>query len=340
MKSRHSAAPAWVQGKALDQSVRTYKGMTLIDALLQASEQKNKGIFFIHDDGLQEKLTYAALLEQACELGAALQEKGIRQSEPVLLCLNNKKHFLTAFWACQLLGAQPVPMAAVTAPPSEGDVQRLLEVWRLLDSPKIIGFDESQLTFVPEKSALLRFDALKSAKPIDPAKQPKPQPDSTALMLLTSGSTGIPKLVKQSHNAILFRSQATWQHDCFSIEDVSLNFLPLDHVGGLVMFHLRDVWSQCEQIQASMDLFLENPAVWLDWIETLKVTVTWAPNFAFGLVNACAQTLGKGQRDLSRLRFILNGGEKIVAGTGPAFYVAVGAFWLEPPSHKTRLGHV
>ena len=50
-----------------------------------------------------------------------------------------------------------------------------------------------------------------------------------------------------------------------------------------------------------------------------RVTITWAPNFAFGLVNARQDELAKRRWDLSALRFILNGGEAIVARTARRF---------------------
>ena len=109
----------------------------------------------------------------------------------------------------------------------------------------------------------------------------EPAPDQPALMLLTSGSTGQPKGVLQSHRALLARSVATAIMNGHGPDDVSLNWMPLDHVGGIVMFHLRDVVSGAQQIHVAKEPILANPLRWLDLIQRFAVTLTWAPNFAF-----------------------------------------------------------
>src|SRR5262249_12378121 len=87
-----------------------------------------------------------------------------------------------------------------------------------------------------------------------------------ALILLTSGSTGRPKGVVLTHSNIISRSYGTAAANRFSGRDVSLNWLPLDHVGGIVMFHLRDVYLGCRQVLAPTSEFLARPLNWLDWI--------------------------------------------------------------------------
>src|SRR5262249_49132295 len=83
-------------------------------------------------------------------------------------------------------------------------------------------------------------------------------------------------------------------------------------VGGIVMFHVRDVYLRCRQVHVATQLVLRNPLKWLDLIEQFRATNTWAPNFAYGLINAQAEEIGKTRRDLSSLRFILNAGEAIL----------------------------
>jgi len=45
----------------------------------------------------------------------------------------------------------------------------------------------------------------------------------------------------------------------FSEKDISLNWMPLDHVAGTVYFHLRDVVIGCKQIQAPTEMILQDP---------------------------------------------------------------------------------
>ena len=73
------------------------------------------------------------------------------------------------------------------------------------------------------------------------------------------------------------------------------------------------------RIHAPIERVLEDPLRWLDWIERFRVTLTWAPNFAYSLINDQAAVVANGHWDLSSLKFILNAGEAIVARTTRRF---------------------
>src|SRR5438876_307829 len=109
--------------------------------------------------------------------------------------------------------------------------------------------------------------------------------DDLAVLLLTSGSTGLPKAVTLTHGNILSRSAATAATNGLTAAARSFNWMPLDHVGGLVMFHARDVYLGCEQVHAGIDWILADPLRWLATIDRYRCGNTWAPNFAFGLIN-------------------------------------------------------
>ncbi|MCA1695879.1 MAG: AMP-binding protein, partial [Actinobacteria bacterium] len=145
------------------------------------------------------------------------------------------------------------------------------------------------------------------------------RPDDIVLDLLTSGSTGVPKCVQHTNRSLLALIRAAAAANGFSSNDVGLNWIPLDHVGGIVMSHLRDVVLGCRQVSANIETFLGRPTVLLDWIERYRVTNTWAPNFAFALVNEHEAEIAQGSWDLSSMRHICNGGEAVVAGVAHRF---------------------
>ncbi len=324
---------AIVEGAVIDLKEKSYCNKALIDILIDAANGSN-GISFIDDNGVVTHILYSELLKTAYNIAEKLQQEGVKPNDSIIVCLDIKKQFVEVFWACQIIGAVVLPVSIPSEAINSETIDNFLDIWQLLSSPYVIFADTKQSSFLPEPKAALLVDDLMGHQCTNIAQFSHPSPQNSALMLLTSGSTGKPKLVKQSHQTILARCQSSWQHDGFNSDDVSLNFLPLDHVGGLVMFHIRDIWTSCQQIQAPMNLFLENPLVWLDWIDKFRVTITWAPNFAFALINSQKDNLDKRHWDLRCLRFILNGGERIVAAQAQEFIQLMNGFDL--PNNAMR----
>ncbi|MBE9103361.1 beta-ketoacyl synthase N-terminal-like domain-containing protein, partial [Vacuolonema iberomarrocanum] len=111
-----------------------------------------------------------------------------------------------------------------------------------------------------------------------------PDLDDLTLLLLTSGSTGQPKGVQLSRRNLFASTYGMATVNQLTAASVFLNWMPLEHVASLVMFHLTPVMLGCSQVQAANEWVLQDPLRWLDLLEHHQATVTWAPNFAYGLV--------------------------------------------------------
>lgn len=298
---------------------------TLGAALRRAANRyPEHGITYVRPDGSRSFHTYPQLLDEAGHWWSRLARLGVRQGDKVILQLCDNREFITVFWACVLGGATPVPVSvAPDYSPENAVAQKLVNAWRLFDRPLILAspglapgvrtvFEQT----APERAEVRTIADLEGAGPVP---DDVAGPDDVTLMLLTSGSTGTPKAVMHSHRTLLSRSAGTAAFNHFSGEDVSVNWMPLDHVGGIVMFHLRDVFTGCTQVHADTQWILEQPLRWLDLIDTYRATVTWAPNFAYALVVEHADEIAQRHWDLSSMRFILNGGEAVVARTAYRF---------------------
>ncbi|MEJ6472784.1 AMP-binding protein [Pseudoalteromonas piscicida] len=271
----------------------------------------NNKIAFICDQKIVT-LTYQSLLTHAELRAQKLYYKGLRPGDWIILYISDVEEFVTSFWACQLLGLTCLPQKPDPLKTSQENcaslsslIQRTPASSVLVDRP----LSEQQLPDGISHLVSIPDLMLGECSEVD-LQAIVIEPSDTAIVLQTSGSTKQPKLVAQSHRNIVARSLSDAQFNKFTQKDCSLNWMPLDHVGGLVMFHIRDVVSGANQVQVDNAYILQDPERWLQLIDKYDVTITWGPNFAFALLVDC---LGRGghQYDLSSLRFILNGGEAI-----------------------------
>ncbi|WP_040818463.1 SDR family oxidoreductase [Nocardia jiangxiensis] len=277
---------------------------------------------------------YGELLSRATALAEALLDGGSRTGDPVVLQARDTEDFLVGVWACLLAGLVAAPIAAPVdyATPSPAR-DRFLRIWQNLEQPIVLAgrdeYDTLRRWHTPDGDPVraIGIEAYSrgSANPDNRSSRelPKLGPDDVALLMFTSGSTGAPKGVELTHGNILRRGESLRTVEDFTDSYVSFNWMPLDHVGGVVMWHLRDVYHGVDQIHAPTDWILADPLRWLDVMDRYRVTGTWAPNFAFGLVSEAVGASPERSWDLSALRMTLNAGEAIAPAVAAAFLDAL-----------------
>nr|WSX74771.1 amino acid adenylation domain-containing protein [Streptomyces sp. NBC_00899] len=304
-------------------------------ALRRAAEAAGHGeIVHVRADGSETRRSYASLVPEASRVLGGLRALGLRPGARVVLQCEDTEDFVAALWGCVLGGFTAVPL---TVPASyataSAAVAKLAGLWRMLDRPLVVcsPAGAAGLRELAEREGLsdMRLASVEELRqgPADADWHPA-RPDDLLLMLTTSGSTGLPKAVRLTHRNVLARSAATAAVNNLSQWDVSLNWIPLDHVTGVVMFHLRDVYLACRQIHAPTGWVLQDPLRWLDLADRHRVTVTWAPNFAFGLVAEHAEGTADRHWDLSPMRLVTNAGEVVVAATARRFVQLLHPFGL------------
>lgn len=318
---------------------------TLADILQRAVElNSDKGIIYINSNGKRAFRTYSYLLNCSEKILSGLRSSGIKPGDKVILLLDNQEEYISAFWGCILGGIVPVP---ITVPKSfkeqNNEINMVYNIWETLDRCNILSNEEikdcisSTIKYYNFNcSKIIVVDTLSSYEPDH--KWHISSPDDTALLLFTSGSTGKPKGVIQTHKSILARERGTVLMNRFNSNDISLNWMPLEHVGGIVMFHIRDVYAGCLQIHVKTEYILNDPLRWIDLVSEYQSTITWAPNFAFALVNERLKARANRTWDLSKMKFILNGGEAINANTAKKFINLLGEYGLSSNSMKPSWG--
>lgn len=325
-----SAVPALSEGPALvEPSVSSWA-----QALRRAAERAQGDIVHVHADGSEYRRSYASLIPEASRVLAGLRRAGLRPGDQVILQCDATEDFLAVLWGCILGGFVAVPLTVPASYDTPSAALTKLEgIWRMLGRPWIVcsADRETGLRDLATRRnwpglRLTSADELREA-PEDHDWHPA-RPDDLILMLMTSGSTGLPKAVRLTHRNVLTRSAATEQMNALDASDVSLNWIPLDHVTGVVMFHLRDVYLCCRQIHAPTSWILQDPLRWMDLADRYRVTVTWAPNFAFGLFAEQADRFADRTWDLSPMRLVMNAGEVVVAAAARRFLHVLKPFGL------------
>jgi len=296
--------------------------LTLSKALHRAADHANlHGITFVASNGNERFQTYGEMREDARRVTAGLAREGVRAGDKVILLLDDKSEYVPAFWGCVLGGHVPVPLTPIkTAVPSQ-ETEHFTYIYELLENPVIITDAKCRelLVKVRDGKPVRAFTLEEISADASMAIEHATHPDDPALMMFTSGSTGKPKGVQLTHRQVMLRELSSIRHFGFDEKYKSVNWMPLEHVGGIIMLHITDVVTCSNQVLVNTSYILEDPFRWLDLLSKHRATTTWASNFAFNLVNEHLALHPARDWDLSSVKFMFNGGEAVSADISVQF---------------------
>lgn len=269
---------AQLQGDPIPASVRLPRSLAGI--LADAAESLG-AVVYRNEAGSDEVRTYGDLLEAAERMLGVLRARGMRSGHRLIIPSADAAVVVPLFWASILGGIVPV-----IVPPG----RRV---------PRISSGPVSTLAEAPE-GVIGASEAWSPGAGEDPA-----------LMLLTSGSTGDAKLVVLTHANVIASVVASAWVNGVTGADVSLNWLPLCHVGGL-MRSIRETYAGCRQVQVPTQLVRVDPLHWLDLLDETESTMTWAAPSAFAsVVHRRSELSSRRCWRLDRLRSVYASGEMV-----------------------------
>lgn len=185
------------------------------------------------------RLSYRQLDTAASRLAGGLQAMGIQQNDNVLVQLPNSSGFIVALFALFRIGAIPI-----LAMPTQGehDIESLCHLAKpkaWLHPDRFLAQDYTALNhYIAHRFPSLQQIIVKQAEDpwytLDGFQQDgvtpfASQPSATALLLLSGGSTGTPKLIPRTHADYLYNATTMAKICALGPDSVYLAALPAAH---------------------------------------------------------------------------------------------------------------
>jgi long-chain acyl-CoA synthetase len=181
----------------------------------------------------EDELTYAGLDRAAARVAGLLRAKGVQPGDHVGIMLPNVAHFAVCYYGALRVGAVIVPMNPLLKEREVafylGDSEaRVILAWHQFADAAHAGAEQAGVECVLVEPG--EFEAL--LQHCQPDEVTDRQPDDTAVMLYTSGTTGKPKGAELTHGNIVRNVEVTV--GLFGLDEraVTLGALPFFHAFG------------------------------------------------------------------------------------------------------------
>lgn len=208
------------------------------------------------DLGIWQSWTWAEAAREVRGIACGLAELGFKRGDRLGVIGDNRPRLYWAMCAAQMLGGIPVPMYQdavaqemtfvlqdagihIAIVEDQEQVDKLLEVKDQCPELLHVIYDEPRGLRHYTQSFLHGLDEVVAAGRIHDTNQPdfleqeiaQGGPDDVAIMLYTSGTTGKPKGVCQTHHALIAAARGGCGFDGLTDRDEVLSYLPMAWVG-------------------------------------------------------------------------------------------------------------
>ncbi len=327
-------------------SERTVHGLLRDQALRQPDNAAYTYIDYDIDPvGLPESVTWAQLHQRVRVVADALASCG-SVGERAAIVAPQGLDYIVAFLGAIQAGFIAVPLSVPQFGTPDERVSGALRDCSpaaLLTTSAVV---ESMMSYAkpqPGRPAprIIEVDALPLDSPLASADNSAERESRTAYLQYTSGSTRSPSGVVITHeNAIANVEQV--------IADVLngeipphltvVSWLPLFHDFGLVISLLLPLLSGRPAVLSNPTSFMQKPVRWLRSLAIHSQPFSGAPNFGFELAVRRASDDDMAGLDLSDVRVIVNGSERVHAPTLRRFYERFAPFNLPAAAVRTAYG--
>lgn len=298
-----------------------------------ARDPADNGMSFYSAGNVQDVrkvLSYTDLLETAQANACLLPPMDTQSERVVLLHFDNHLDGIEWYWSVIAAGYTP----AISTPFTNSLEQRkkhILHLKTLLKDPIILTTDNLVPEFLGLQGLHLEtVEGIRARKSTSNGIVPQSSTfagfsktaDATAVLMLTSGSTGNAKAVCLRHGQLLKSIKGKALHHGTNGSDSYLNWIGLDHVANLTETHLHAMFHGANQVHVQAADLLLDPKRLLSLISKHRITHTFAPNFFLASLQTALENLNAFESaekpDLSHFRILISGGEANVVETSQA----------------------
>jgi long-chain acyl-CoA synthetase len=230
---------------------------TLISLLALNASVAPTGVAIRERDlGIWHEYTWQDYLRIVCELAAGLETLGVKPKDSVVVIGDNRARLYFAMVAAATLGAHAKPLYPETPPDElanfidasikvaivedQEQIDKLLEVRaKTGGAPQTIVYDDPRGIGTYTEPGLKAYDTLVAAgaarlrdeRGLQASLITRAKPNDTAVLLHSSGTTGLPKGIPLKHKHLIAAIRQAAQADYFEEGDVILGYLPMAWVG-------------------------------------------------------------------------------------------------------------
>lgn len=229
--------------------------MNFAELLETRAREKGEEVFLLFGD---ERISHAELDRRANRIANGLVALGVGPGNGVAIMMGNSPSWLAVFFATQKLGAYAVPVnialrgegLAYVLDHSESKVLAIDAELLAALAPLQASLPRLRHVIVEASDAPPAVQLPAGAIPIESfaagsAERPtvSATPGTTAILLYTSGTTGLPKAVVVQHGGFTFTGLSMFAQLGYRVGDVLYTCLPLFHANALFLTTMQGLFS-------------------------------------------------------------------------------------------------
>ena len=269
---------------------------TIPEVLAEAVE-KHPVYFRFHLEDGPVKIGVEELAERAAQGARRLLARGVRPGDSVGILGPNRPEWLIWAHAAWMAGAAVAPVQIPLRIRNAAAYEEQLRSFVDAAGCRLVLADPLLAPLLPDGVGASWEEAGEESSELAPG----PDPQSTAVIQFTSGSTAAPKGVVLPHSAIVAQLTFIYEHyyEGWPVGP-TVSWAPFFHDLGLVVSVLLATKSRCPIEVLPTEIFARDPAEWLRLVERNEGQGILGPSSAFGAAMRAAERSGE-RIDLSTL---------------------------------------